>query len=169
MSQTRAHALAYPPPPLCNASPPPPAAADYTDTYAQFFNQGTGAVYILVSIPILMVRRRARLGAGPPKPTGIQGPLLEGPLGGKDPRPPQPSSLPQAPPSGETSSDARPLPAAAHPLPLHPLVANALLAVPGGALENPARAPNRRALAVAQGTRCSAGTQNRSPARRCGC
>ena len=26
----------------------------YTDTYAQYFNQGTGAVYILVSIPIVL-------------------------------------------------------------------------------------------------------------------
>eukprot|EP01051_Picozoa_sp_SAG22_P019248 SAG22_NODE_3496_length_1681_cov_5.011378_1_plen_175_part_10 len=31
----------------------------YTETYAQYFNQGTGAVYILVSIPILLIRRRA--------------------------------------------------------------------------------------------------------------
>ena len=29
----------------------------YTDTYAQYFNQGTGAVYILVSIPIVLYNR----------------------------------------------------------------------------------------------------------------
>ena len=39
----------------------------YTDTYAQYFNQGTGAVYILVSIPIVLYqrcRRRRQQGAG---------------------------------------------------------------------------------------------------------
>lgn len=30
----------------------------YTEVYAQFFNQGTGIVYILVSIPIVVIRRR---------------------------------------------------------------------------------------------------------------
>ena len=29
----------------------------YTDTYAQYFNQGTGAVYIVVSVPIVLYNR----------------------------------------------------------------------------------------------------------------
>jgi drug/metabolite transporter (DMT)-like permease len=58
----------------------------YTDVYAQFFNQGTGFVYILVSIPIVLFRRRRQQQLDAAQQGQLQQGLLNQPL--RKPGPP---------------------------------------------------------------------------------